>query len=173
MEAIGAAASGIALGQLCIGISKAVHLWHSIEDLPVDIQDAVDRLEALGPVLEDMFTMISSSEGDDYGGPDPSLQVPARHAKACVAYATKAHHALKDMVDKLQTATHKPLKASLHGRAKRKMRLAWAGLKRDDVVKLERRLDSAVGMVLMCVGSYERLVNGGLVKSHSRFDRIC
>ncbi|KAI3528911.1 hypothetical protein CSPX01_15908 [Colletotrichum filicis] len=172
MEAIGAAASGIALGQLCIGISKAVHLWHSIEDLPVDIQDAVDRLEAMGPVLEDMFTMISSSE-DDYGGPDPSLQVPARHARACIAYATKAHHALKDMVEKLKTATHKPLKASLHGRAKRKMRLAWAGLKRDDVVKLERRLDSAVGMVLMCVGSYERLVNGGWKKSDSRSENIC
>ncbi|KAK1726841.1 uncharacterized protein BDZ83DRAFT_750560 [Colletotrichum acutatum] len=164
MEAIGAAASGIALGQLCIGISKAVHLWHSIEDLPVDIQDAVDRLEALGPVLEDMFTMISSSE-EDYGGPDPSLQVPARHAKACIAYATKAHHALKDMVEKLKTATHKPPKASIHGRAKRKMRLAWAGLKRDDVVKLERRLDSAVGMVLMCVGSYERAM---IQASHDR-----
>ncbi|KAK1716521.1 hypothetical protein BDP67DRAFT_510006 [Colletotrichum lupini] len=119
-----------------------------------------------------MFTMISSSE-DDYGGPDPSLQVPARHARACIAYATKAHHALKDMVEKLKTATHKPLKASLHGRAKRKMRLAWAGLKRDDVVKLERRLDSAVGMVLMCVGSYERLVNGGWKKSDSRSENIC
>ncbi|GKT41623.1 uncharacterized protein ColSpa_01804 [Colletotrichum spaethianum] len=80
MEAVGAAASGIALGQLCIGIAKAVRLWHSIEDLPLDLQDAVDRLEALGPVLQGIIDKLSSCE-EEYGELD--LQLPTQHAKAC------------------------------------------------------------------------------------------
>ncbi|GKT64885.1 ankyrin repeat-containing protein [Colletotrichum tofieldiae] len=95
MEVIGAAASGIALGQLCIGIAKALHLWHSIEDLPSDLQDAVERLEALNPVLQDIIQKLSSYE-EEYEESGPKL--PAQHVKACAVYAAKAHKAVDEML---------------------------------------------------------------------------
>ncbi|WYZ44028.1 hypothetical protein EsH8_VII_000464 [Colletotrichum jinshuiense] len=155
MEVIGAAASGIALGQLCVGIAKAVNLWRSIEDLPSDLQDAVDRLDALGPVLQEI---IARFEGDE---DCPGSRLPAQHATACAAYATKAQKALAELVRKLESSLQRPGQ----NRARRKIRLAWAALRIDDLEKLERRLDAAVGMMLMCVGCYERAI---MQASHDR-----
>ncbi|KAI8281148.1 hypothetical protein K4K59_008338 [Colletotrichum sp. SAR11_240] len=82
MEAIGAAASGIALGQLCLGVVKAVRLWHEIEDIPSDLQDIVDRLEALGPVLQDLLRRCE----DD---PDMDL-LSVQHARSCITAIMQA-----------------------------------------------------------------------------------
>ncbi|KAK1598402.1 uncharacterized protein LY79DRAFT_287891 [Colletotrichum navitas] len=155
MEVIGAVASGIALGQLCIGISKAVRLWHSIEDLPLDLNDAVDRLEAFGPVLQDMVEKLSRCE-EEYG--ESELELPAQHVRACVVYADKARRAVDEMVRKLQSSLQTLPQQSLQSRTRRKMRLAWAALRKGDLEKLERRLDSAVGLVLMCIGAYDRAI---------------
>ncbi|KZL85574.1 hypothetical protein CI238_04572, partial [Colletotrichum incanum] len=162
MEVLGAAASGIALGQLCIGIAKALHLWHSIEDLPSDLQDAIDRLETLNPILQDIIQKLSSYE-EEYEESD--LKLPAQHVRACAVYAAKAHKAVDEMVRRLQSSLQKTQKQSLQSRTRRKMRLAWAALRRDDLEKLERRLDTAVGMVLMCVGAYDRAI---MQASHDR-----
>ncbi|KAK1961072.1 hypothetical protein LY78DRAFT_662429 [Colletotrichum sublineola] len=162
MEAIGAAASGIALGQLCVGIAKAVHLWHSIEDLPSDLNDAVDRLEAFGPVLQDVVEKLSICE-EEYG--EPELELPAQHVRACVVYADKAHRAVDEMARKLQSSLQRTPQQSVQSRTRRKMRLAWAALRKGDLEKLERRLDAAVGMVLMCIGAYDRAI---MQASHDR-----
>ncbi|KAK2023781.1 hypothetical protein LX32DRAFT_697672 [Colletotrichum zoysiae] len=162
MEVLGAVSSGIAIGQLCAGIAKAIDLWHSIEDLPSDLNDVVDRLEAFGPVLQDMVGKLSRCE-EEYG--EPGLRLLAQHVRACGVYADKACKAVDEMARKLQSSLQRAPQQSLQSRTRRKMRLAWAALRKGDLEKLERRLDAAVGMVLMCIAAYDRAI---MQASHDR-----
>ncbi|KAI1374189.1 hypothetical protein F4677DRAFT_172830 [Hypoxylon crocopeplum] len=144
-EALGVAASGIAIAQISAQVGGAVfklkQLWDEIKDVPDDIADLMEQIDCLDPVLWQTENIVNES--------NPSaLAWDELASKSTTIYCRKALQNLTDMVDELSRQIH----TSKKGR--RTLSAVKVLLKKDSLKKLEKRLEIAVRMLTFAQQSY-------------------
>lgn len=153
-EALGVAASGIAIAQVTSQVGKSViklkQLLDEIRDVPDDIDDLMQQIDCLDPAIFEAETNFN-----DTGL--PSILWNDTAAKRSTAYCRSALKALTELVDEL----------SLHIQHSRNLRRKVGAvkvlLKKDMLKKLEKRLESAVRMLTLAQQSYLVLVTPAVV----------
>lgn len=144
-EALGIAASGIAVAQLSSQVGGAVfklkQLWDEVKDVPEDIADLMEQIDCLGPVFWE------AENNFDQSGL-PSIVWDQLASKSTTMYCRKALGNLTQMVNELSRQIGNPSKS------RRKIAAAKVLLKKDLLKKLERRLENAVRMLTLAQQSY-------------------
>ncbi|KAI3319588.1 hypothetical protein HD806DRAFT_508535 [Xylariaceae sp. AK1471] len=144
-EALGIAASGIAVAQITTQVGTAVvklkRLWDEVKNVPDDITYLMQQIECLDPVLwaaENSFipSEMPSSLWDDVA------------AKRSTELCHKALSALTDLVDDLSLKLNHPR------RLERKVAAIKIALKKDAFSKLEKQLEFAVRMLTLSQQTY-------------------
>lgn len=134
-----AAASAIAFFELGLRIVKLVQLWREIEDLPEDLRSTLEHLDLVRPVLDHIQSEFQRHP-----------QLAARsYARQCVENARAAEQQLKAVADKLHGGITKHRR-----RLGRKFGLLRAVFGEDEVARLQKRLDRALGVVGLCVDCF-------------------
>ncbi|KAF3069745.1 hypothetical protein GL218_07876 [Daldinia childiae] len=144
-EALGVAASGIAVAQIAIQVGGTVvklkQLWDEVKDVPDDIADLMDQIDCLDPVLWEVENGFNKSEL-------PSMLWDNLASKSTTRYCRKALENLTAMVEELN------LQINTAKRGRRKIVAIKVLLKKDSIKKLERRLENAVRMLTLAQQSY-------------------
>ncbi|XXH06018.1 hypothetical protein Hte_012463 [Hypoxylon texense] len=144
-EALGIAASGIAVAQLTSQVGGAVlklkQLWDEVKDVPEDIADLMEQIDCLDPVLWE-------TENNFNQGGLPSIVWDRLASKRTTTYCRKALHNLTQMVDELS------LQINNSKGSRRKIAAVKVLLKKDLLKKLEKRLENAVRMLTLAQQSY-------------------
>ena len=153
-EALGVAASGIAIAQVTSQVGKSViklkQLLDEIRDVPDDIDDLMQQIDCLDPAIFEAETNFN-----DTGL--PSILWNDAAAKRSTAYCRSALKALTELVDELSLHIQ-------HSRnRRRKVGAVKVLLKKDMLKKLEKRLESAVRMLTLAQQSYLVLVTPAVV----------
>ncbi|KAF9876749.1 hypothetical protein CkaCkLH20_05595 [Colletotrichum karsti] len=140
----GHSASAIAFLQLGVSLAKLVQLWRELDDVPDDLQDALEQLELLQPMLNYIKCEFEQR---------PQLAaLPS--AKQCVKYAITASQNVKTLAKKFQDDIK-----SKKGRLGKKFGMLKVAFREDEVVKLQKRLDRALKVLGLCVDCYRLAVD--------------
>jgi hypothetical protein len=144
-EALSVAASGIAVAQVAAQVGKSIiklkQLWDDLQEIPLSIADLLDQIDCLDPALweaEHTFSQASL----------PPIFWDDRLASRSTAYCRKALASLTELVDELSIQINQP------GKLRRKAACAKVLLKKDQLKRLETRLQNAVRMLSLAQQSY-------------------
>ncbi|KAL6713632.1 hypothetical protein ACLMJK_009097 [Lecanora helva] len=100
-EAIGLAASGIAIGTLAAQVTasaiKLKSYYDQLRDAPQDLRDLIDELEILGIVLSDI-------ENDQQQNPISSLILNSNSSSRCLKFCKQGADRLDELVRGLSPA---------------------------------------------------------------------
>ncbi|OTB17386.1 hypothetical protein K445DRAFT_276313 [Daldinia sp. EC12] len=144
-EALGIAASGIAVAQIAIQVGGAVvklkQLWDEVKNVPDGIADLMDQIDCLDPILWEAENGFSR-------GDSPSMLWDDLASKPMTVYCRKALQTLTRVVDELN---HQITNAK---RGRRKITAIKVLLKKDSIQKLQKRLENAVQMLILAQQSY-------------------
>ncbi|KAI1117746.1 hypothetical protein F5Y14DRAFT_439039 [Nemania sp. NC0429] len=144
-EALGVAASGIAVFQVATLVGKSIiklkQLWDDLQDVPSSIRDLLDQIECLDPALwEAEHTFDHASL--------PPMIWDNSIASRSTAYCRKALNSLSELVDELALQINRP------GKLRSKVAAGKVVLKKEQLKSLERRLQNAVMMLTLAQQSY-------------------
>ncbi|KAI1803617.1 hypothetical protein F4811DRAFT_553696 [Daldinia bambusicola] len=144
-EALGTAASGIAVAQIALQVGGAViklkRLWDEVKDVPDDIADLMDQIDCLDPVLWE-------AENSFNGGDLPSTFWDNLASRSTTTYCRKALRNLTNIVDDLNN------QITNAKRGRRRITAVKVLLKTNSVQKLAKRLENAVRMLMLAQQSY-------------------
>ncbi|OTA68467.1 hypothetical protein K449DRAFT_322913 [Hypoxylon sp. EC38] len=144
-EALGVAASGIAIAQISTQVGGTVlklkRLWDEVKDVPDDIADLMEQIECLDPTIWEIENSFNQSGL-------PPLIWDELASRSTTVYCRKALQNLTGMVDELSLYINNAKKG------RRKIAAIKVLLKKDSLRKLERRLENAVGMLSLAQQSY-------------------
>ncbi|KAK6948976.1 hypothetical protein Daesc_009048 [Daldinia eschscholtzii] len=144
-EALGVAASGIAVAQIAIQVGGAVvklkQLWDEVKNVPDDIADLMDQIDCLDPILWEAENGFSRCDS-------PSMLWDDLASKSMTVYCRKALQNLTGIVDELN---HQITNAK---KGRRKITAVKVLLKKDSIQKLQKRLENAVQMLILAQQSY-------------------
>ncbi|KAK2010396.1 hypothetical protein LZ32DRAFT_381592 [Colletotrichum eremochloae] len=143
-----AAASAIAFVQLTASIANLVRLYHELHDIPEDLQDILEHLDLVRPVLCQI--KIDFERHPDLA----SLSC----AKQCVEHALAAAAKVNSLAKRLHDRIEKGRKGKRFG-IRGKIGLVRANFREDEIEKLQKRLERAVGLVGLCVECYRLAVD--------------
>ncbi|KAI1332428.1 hypothetical protein F5Y16DRAFT_357765 [Xylariaceae sp. FL0255] len=141
-EALGVAASGIAVAQIATQVGASIiklkRLWNELKDVPSSILDLLDQIDCLNSTLWEVANQpgLHPVTWDN--------EITNRSAEYC----RKALDALTEHVDELTIHLNKPRKLQ--------QRIAQVKvlLKKDQLLLVERRLQNAVNMLTLTQQSY-------------------
>ncbi|KAI1180972.1 hypothetical protein F4777DRAFT_181053 [Nemania sp. FL0916] len=144
-EALGVAASGIAVFQVATQVGKSIiklrNLWNDLQDVPSSIEDLFDQIECLDPALwEAEYTFSHAGL--------PPIFWDDTIASRSTAYCRKALNSLTELVDDLASQVNRP------GKFKSRLAAAKVVLKKEQIRVLEHRLQNAVRMLGLAQQSY-------------------
>ncbi|KAI0550963.1 hypothetical protein F4679DRAFT_541017 [Xylaria curta] len=144
-EALGVAASGIAVAQVVAQVGKSIiklkRLWDDFKDVHSSIGDLLDQIECLDPALweaENTFTQASL----------PPMFWDSCLGSRSITYCRKALSSLTELVDELKLQLDRP------GKLRRKVATAKVVLKKEQLRSLEKRLQKAITMLGLAQSSY-------------------
>ncbi|KAI1209621.1 uncharacterized protein F4807DRAFT_460370 [Annulohypoxylon truncatum] len=144
-EALGVAASGIAIAQISAQVGGAVfklkQLWNEVKDVPDDIADLIEQLDCLSPVVWEV-------ENNFNQGSLPSIFWDQLASNSATTYCRKALQNLTTMADELNLQIDNARKGH------RKITAFKVLLKKDSLKRLERRLENAIRMLTLAQQSY-------------------
>ncbi|OTB05169.1 hypothetical protein M426DRAFT_144477 [Hypoxylon sp. CI-4A] len=144
-EALGVAASGIAIAQISTQVGgtlfKLKKLWDEVKDVPDYITDLMEQIDCLNPVLWEVE--------NGFNQPDlPSILWDKLASGPTTTYCHKAHHHLAEIVGELG------YQISSAKKGRRTIAAIKVLLKKDSLRRLEKRLESAVRMLTLAQQSY-------------------
>ncbi|KAI1464187.1 uncharacterized protein F4812DRAFT_453064 [Daldinia caldariorum] len=144
-EALGVAASGIAVAQIAVQVGGAViklkQLWDEVKDVPDDVADLMDQIDCLDPVLWE-------AENSFNGSGLPSTFWDDLASRSTTTYCRKALRNLTTIVDDLNNQITNVKKG------RRRITAVKVLLQKDLIQKLEKRLENAVRMLMLAQQSY-------------------
>lgn len=146
-EAVGLAASVIAIGQVAGAVGKSVlrlkNLWDEVNDVPGEISDLLEELQILDPLLKgidkEMTQNSLPAEVWDTSGAQLSKQ-----------YCQQAMESLCNMTNDLD----REIKES-RGKVRKKIASAKAILKKDSIARHEKKLRKALNLLDLAMRSYQ------------------
>jgi len=145
-EALGLAASGIAVGQAVVTLGRAIlavkRLCDEVSELPESIAHFLAELEVLSPVVADAGVMLSERGSI----PDGAWNDGA--ARRAVEACQLAASSLEKLASKIQANI-----AAASG-TKRRLASLKALLKKDELRLLEKRLESAIRVLMLAQNSH-------------------
>ena len=148
-EAIGIAASSIAIGQLTtaitISIVKLKSYWDEVQDAPGDVRDLIEELEDLGYLLADI-------EDDQRQNPVSSLILDPTSTSRCLQHCKRGADYLRELTENLST----DLDAS--SKTKRKWASAKVVLKKSQIDRYKAKLERAIRLLSLSHQIYTRCV---------------
>ncbi|KAH8199225.1 hypothetical protein TruAng_006631 [Truncatella angustata] len=131
-------ASGVAVAQLAGTAGGAVlklkRLWDQVKDVPETIRDLMEQIDCLDPALWQAEQQFAQNEL-------PQLLWNDEAAVRSVTYCRKALGKLTELVNDLD------VQINTSRRVSKKVARIKVALKKDELNKLERRLDNAVRML--------------------------
>ncbi|KAK1990339.1 hypothetical protein LX36DRAFT_416661 [Colletotrichum falcatum] len=144
-----AAASAIAFVQLTASIANLVRLYRGIHDIPEDLQDTLEHLDLVRPVLcqikidFERYPDLASLSG----------------AKQCVEHAIAAAAKVNTLAKRLHDRIEKGRRGNKRFGVRGHVWLLRANFREDEIEKLQKRLERAVGLVGLCVECYRLAVD--------------
>jgi hypothetical protein len=140
-EILGVVASGIAVGQAVAALGRATfavkRLCDELNEIPEKIAHLLDELEILNPLVSEVESGLSAPVEAASGSWNDAA---ARHA---VSSCRLASSALESLASSLQE------RISAASGARRKVASLRALLKKDEMKLLERRLESAIRVLMV------------------------
>lgn len=137
-EVLGVFASGVAVAQVAATAGGAVlklkRLWSEVKDVPDTIQDLMEQIDCIDPALWQAEQQMAQNEL-------PPLLWNDDAAVRSAAYCRKALVKLTELVDDLS------VQITSSRRFSGKLAAVKVVLKKDELKKLERRLEGAVRML--------------------------
>ena len=144
-EILGIIGSGVAVCQLAGEVSKVAlkirALWSEVEDVPDRIQDMLDELDIMDPLVREIEFQLNKN-------PLPGNVWNDASARMSLAYCRAAITSLSDMVNNLDREIKESKKL------RRKIASVKAVLKKDTVRQLERQLKKATRMLQLSTQCY-------------------
>ncbi|KAJ8131143.1 hypothetical protein O1611_g2480 [Lasiodiplodia mahajangana] len=144
-EALGVAASGIAVFQVATQVGSSIiklkQLWDNLQDAPSSIRDLLDQIECLDPALWEADHTFS------HANLSPMLWDNSIASRS-TTYCRKALNSLAEVVDELAPQINRT------GKLRKGVASAKVVLKKEQLKSLERRLQSAVMMLNLAQQSY-------------------
>ncbi|RYP46480.1 hypothetical protein DL768_007313 [Monosporascus sp. mg162] len=144
-EALGVAASSIAIAQVTsqvgVAVVKLKKFCDEVKDVPDDIADLLQQIDCLDPALweaENSFELTGL----------PAMLWNDAAAKRSTTYCRNALKALTEIVDEMAVQINHPK------RLNRKAASVKVVLRKDTLKKLEKRLENAVRMLTLAQQSY-------------------
>ncbi|RYP11636.1 hypothetical protein DL767_011113 [Monosporascus sp. MG133] len=144
-EALGVAASSIAIAQVTsqvgVAVVKLKKFCDEVKDVPDDIADLLQQIDCLGPALWEAENTFESTGL-------PAMLWNDAAAKRSMTYCRNALKALTEIVDEMAAQINHPK------RLNRKVASVKIVLRKDTLKKLEKRLENAVRMLTLAQQSY-------------------
>ena len=145
-EVVGAVASGVGIGALAASIAKSVikikSFWDDMKDVPDDIGDLMEQLDALQ-------YMLSHIEDRQSRNPYPSFLLDRSSETRCLSICKKAADQLKSIADDLSADIN------TSKRIHRKWASARVVLEKRKLEKYRKRLKRAISLLLMSQQLYD------------------
>ncbi|KAK3319738.1 hypothetical protein B0T19DRAFT_271025 [Cercophora scortea] len=147
MEALGATASAIAIGQLVQGAGKALvklnKLLKEVKDVPEDVQEKIDQLNIFIPLLQGIESQFNQPNVSEEVVHSPAMIVSLTHC-------TRAVRKLQDLVNDMD----EEIKRTDGRRVKRKIAMAKIVLNKDTALRLEKKLKDAITILDLSLHHY-------------------
>ncbi|KAI0104244.1 hypothetical protein GGR51DRAFT_522106 [Nemania sp. FL0031] len=144
-ETLGVAASGIAVFQVATQVGTSIiklkQLWDDLRDAPSSIRDLLNQIECLDPAIWEADHTFSHANL-------PPMFWDNSIAKQSTEYCHKALNSLTEVVEELA------LQINGTGKLRRKVASAKVVLKKEQLNRLERRLQNAAMMLNLAQQSY-------------------
>ncbi|KAK3690308.1 hypothetical protein B0T22DRAFT_191508 [Podospora appendiculata] len=147
MEALGATASAIAIAQLVQGAGKALmklnNLLKEVKDVPEDVQEKIDQLNIFIPLLQGIESQFNQ----------PNVSEEVIHSPAMImslAHCTGAVRKLQDLVNDMDAE----IKRTDGRKVKRKIAMTRIVLKKETVLRLEKKLKDAITILDLSLHHY-------------------
>ncbi|RYP07837.1 hypothetical protein DL765_008990 [Monosporascus sp. GIB2] len=144
-EALGVAASGIAIAQVTsqvgVAVVKLKKFCDEVKDVPDDIANLLQQIDCLDPALCEAENSFESTGL-------PAMLWNDAAAKRSTTYCRNALKALTEIVDEMA------VQIKHHRRLNRKVASVKVVLRKDTLKKLEKRLENAVRMLTLAQQSY-------------------
>lgn len=144
-ETLGVVASGVAIAQLAAvaggAVVKLKQLWDEVRDVPENIDLLMQQLDCLDPALWEFEQTVGQSDLP----PEIWNDMAARRS---AEFCRRALGKLEDLAVDLSTQINSSR------RSHRKLACAKAILKKDQLKRLEKQLETAVGMLQLAQQGY-------------------
>ena len=146
-EAVGLAASGIAIGTLAAQIASSViklkSFYDQVKDAPEDLRDLIEELEILQDVIADI-------EHDQEQNPISSLLLDSVSNSKCLQLCRRGASQLRELTNQLNGELE----------AQKGVRKKWVSgkviFKKDKINKYKVRLEYAIRLLILSQQSYTR-----------------
>ncbi|KAI3319889.1 hypothetical protein HD806DRAFT_508224 [Xylariaceae sp. AK1471] len=144
-EVLGVAASGIAVAQVAAQVGKSIiklkQLWDDLQDVPSSIADLFDQIDCLDPALWEAEHSFNQANL-------PPLFWDDTIANRSTVYCRKALGSLTELINELSIQINRT------GKFKSKILAVKVVLKKEQLKRLENRLQNAIRMLTLAQQSY-------------------
>jgi hypothetical protein len=145
-EALGVFASDVAIAQVAgtagTAVLKLKKLWDEVQDVPEAIQDLMEQIDCLDPALWEAERHLAQNDL-------PPMLWSDEAAVRSAAYCRKALTKLTELVDDLAVLMRAtPDRNRRRDRVARRVACVKVVLRKDELAKLERRLETALRILL-------------------------